>query len=422
MLDFPLEQPLTVTQINSLINEVLSQTFFNVVVEGEISNVSRPASGHIYFRVKDEKSQIAAVMWRGVAQAVSFPIAVGQKVIIHAKASVYSARGDLQLNVSKILMAGDGDLQRKFLELKARLEQEGLFAPERKRKIPFLPRAIGIVTSSSGAVIKDIMVKLQERMANVQAYLVPVRVQGEGAAQEIASAIGFLNTQIDIDVIIVARGGGSLEDLWAFNEEVVVRAIFGSRIPVVSGVGHEVDITLSDLVADQRAPTPTAAAEIVVPKRFELQSRINELGKRISDYHRWLDPLEQRVDELEARIGAQVLNFIERYGLRLTNLESRLKLIEPSRVIALYGAKIDIQFGKLAAHMQRSTLEKKSKIELLSSRLDSANPLTVLSRGYAIVESDGAVVRDSAAVKLGQTIKMTFSSGYAKAKVTEKSS
>ncbi|MCB0339907.1 MAG: exodeoxyribonuclease VII large subunit, partial [Bdellovibrionales bacterium] len=369
---------LTVSTLNRLFNTALEREFPSVDFEAEISQISRPASGHLYLTLKDEQSQLAGVLWRGTAAKIGFELEPGMAVLCHGRPNVYQGTGRLQVVISRIVLAGEGLLQKKFLELKAKLEKEGLFAQDRKRQLPFLPKAVGVVTSASGAVIKDIMVKIHERMPPMQVYLVPVRVQGEGAAAEIASAIKLLNESELVDVIIVGRGGGSLEDLWAFNEEIVVRAIFASRIPVVSGVGHEVDIALSDLVADLRAPTPTAAAEMVVPKRKDLLARILELEGRFKDTSRWLRPKEQGVDEFELRLNSTISNMLTRARLKVATYEGKLGSLEPKRFLALLNQRIILNQDRMFAILIDWFKNKENELGRLELRLRQAVSLKYL--------------------------------------------
>lgn len=411
------QEYLSVTQLNGLLNEALEGQFPEIRVEGELSGVKLPASGHIYAKLKDATAQIDIVMWRGTAAKLSFRPAEGMAVLAHGRPNIFKDRGALQIVVHQMFPMGAGLLQRKFLELKAKLDREGLFSPERKRAIPTFPKAVGVVTSGSGAVIHDIMVKIRERMPSMPVYLVDVRVQGEGAAQEIAEGIRQLNEFEGVDVIIVGRGGGSLEDLWAFNEEVVVRAIFASRIPVVSGVGHETDVTLADFVADERAPTPTAAAERVVPKRAELLRRTDELFSRISEYSRWLDPLSQRVDDAEARLSKRVEALFAEARLHLRNAESRLRLLEPQRLLEVMGARIMGLRDRLENGINRHLITRSGEVARLSSKLEALSPLGVLKRGYSLVERDGEIVRSVRGVKGGDMVKITLADGKVGAEI-----
>jgi len=432
----------SVSKVVSAFNQALESAFPQIYVEGEISQLTKAASGHLYFTLKDEKSQVAAVMWRGMAENVPFKVEAGLHVLCHGKPNVYTGSGRLQLIVHKLLPSGEGLLQKKFLELKAKLEKEGLFAPERKRALPFLPKAVGVVTSGTGAVIHDIMVKINERMPIMQVYLANARVQGEGAAEEIAEGVRRLSESGIVDLIIVARGGGSLEDLWAFNEEVVVRAIFASRVPVVSGVGHEVDVTLSDFVADVRAPTPTAAAEMVVPRREDLLATLSEHERRLMDYERWFMPLAQRVDELALKLEGRVAASFSEAKLKLGSAEARLLGIRPDKVLAIFQSKVELLRERLYSVAQRGVIKENNRLdtimvslgrgldsnlirarhilEKLISRIDGVDPRKVLSRGYSVVEIQGRVVKSSADLKINDQIGITFAAGKAEAVVSGK--
>ncbi|MFQ5691843.1 MAG: exodeoxyribonuclease VII large subunit, partial [Nitrospinota bacterium] len=275
-------QVYTVSTLTREIREHLESGYPDVWVEGEISNLRRPASGHLYFTLKDEGAQLRTVLFRMVGRRLRFEPEDGLKVLARGRITVYEPRGEYQLSVDHLEPMGLGPLELAFQQIRDRLEKEGLFDPERKRPLPFLPERVGVVTSISGAAVRDILRVLHERFPGAGVLIAPVRVQGEGAAREIAGAIAALNRQDDVDVIIAGRGGGSIEDLWAFNEEVVARAIAASEIPVISAVGHEIDFTIADFVADVRAPTPSAATELAVPKARELSSRVRELDGRMA--------------------------------------------------------------------------------------------------------------------------------------------
>lgn len=424
---------LSVSEVTRLFNDILEQSFPQLLFRGEIAQLTVAQSGHIYFTLKDEGAQLSCVMWAGTARTLRFRPAAGLAVSCHGRPNVYPASGRLQVVVSRMVEDGEGDLQRKFLELKARLEKEGFFAAERKRALPFLPKAVGIVTSKTGAVIHDMMVKIRERFPSMPVYLAETRVQGEGAASEIGEALRKLDSSGLVDVIIVARGGGSLEDLWAFNEEEVVKAVFACRTPVISGVGHEVDTTLCDLAADMRAPTPTAAAEMCVPKASDLLVRIAELERRLRDSDRWLQPRAQRVDELAGRLGARVSSAVTEARLHVKSAESALVRIRPDRVLELLSAKvlglqakiiqsgrastqlaarnIDVLTSRLGTASGRRVETIAQRLEHLNSRLESLSPQRVLERGYSIVSSGGRHVRSVAEVSNGASIEVALADG-----------
>lgn len=454
---------LTVSELTQLLKEVLAETFPAVRFTGEIHQISRAGSGHLYLTIRDDESQLSCAIWRTYASALKFAPEVGQKVECHGKPDIFAKSGRFQIIIHRMELAGEGALQRKFLELKEKLTAEGLFAQERKRALPFLPRKIGIVTSAQGAVIHDIMVRVRERMPSLKVLLADVRVQGEGAAREIAEAIGLLNSRADVEVIIVARGGGSIEDLWAFNEEETVRAIFASRVPVVSGVGHEVDVTLADLAADVRAPTPTAAAEIVVPRRDELLLRVSELNRRLSEYERWLAPLQQVVDELTARLMRRSDAAVDEARLRLARAESQLRALHPQTILERLKHRLQSYLERLGNGIQgalrhssaklenlcrrlerrtpaprvsaareglarmesrfhasaaKSLAVQRASLDQLAVRLEALDPRRVLERGYAIVESEGRIVRSASELSLETELSLTLHGGRAGARVT----
>ena len=432
---------LSVSDVTRLFNDILELNFPQLLFRGEISQITVAQSGHIYFSLKDEGAQVSCVMWAGTARTLRFRPAVGLVVRCHGRPNVYPASGRLQVVVSRMVEDGEGDLQRKFLELKARLERDGFFAPERKRSIPFLPKAVGIVTSKTGAVIHDMMVKIRERFPSMPVYLADTRVQGDGAAAEIAEALRRMDSSGLVDVIIVARGGGSLEDLWAFNEEELVKAVFACRTPVISGVGHEVDTTLCDFVADMRAPTPTAAAEMAVPKASDLMLRVAELERRLQDTDRWLQPRAQRVDELAGRLGARVSGVLAEARLHVKSAESGLARIRPDRVVENLSAKVQglrdrlVQAGRSSAQLStrgvdtlatRLSAASRRRVETLTAtvehlglRLESLSPQRVLERGYSIVSSSGRHVRSVGDVAVGAPLEVAVSDGVISGNIEE---
>lgn len=433
---------LSISEVNRALNGALEEALPLIFFEGEISEIVRAGSGHIYFSLKDEQSQLSACMWNGVQRALTFKPDKGMHVRCEGRPSVYSKNGRLQIVVQRMVEAGEGLLQKKFLELKAKLEREGLFAMERKRRLPFLPTSIGVVTSASGAVIHDIMVRIRNRMPALKVFLMDVRVQGPGAAQEIAEGVKLLGASGLVQAIIVARGGGSLEDLWAFNEEVVVRAIFASPIPVISGVGHEVDVTLSDYVADVRAPTPTAAAEMVVPRREDLLEKVAQCEKLLYQYDRWFQSVVQSVDDLDTRLSKCMVKVLEGARLHLQACNAKLRLLEPSSIIAHLHSRLEVLSGRLGAVLppdrlrrlhetvkfldnklegvaMRNIEQKSHALKNLTARLVAVNPRAVLERGYSIVESKGKVVISSEQLQVGDDIEVSFRTGRVDAKVSE---
>lgn len=457
----------TVSEVSRQLNAALERQFPEIRFAGEIAECMQARSGHLYLTIKDAQGQLSAVMWAGMAAALDFKVEQGLGVLCHGRPNIYKANGRFQIVLSRMLPAGEGALRRKFLELKAKLEAEGLFAEERKRKIPFLPRSIGIVTSSTGAVIHDIMVRLQERAPQIPTFLVDVKVQGEGAAKDIAEGLKFLDASGLCEVIILARGGGSLEDLWSFNEEIVVRSIFACRTPVISGVGHEVDVTLADFVADMRAPTPTAAAEMVAPRTKDLLKELDQFSRRLTDTDRWLTPLGQRVDDLELRLTHVTKTRLDALALQveavagkvaaiqpreiLAHLQSKLRLLEERllgrqrkaydtwqnmlrlcesrlenssfrRELPRLSEKLETSYQRLERAIRTNQMRTVQIVETLAQRLEAVNPKSVLTRGYAIVEGVKGVLSSSQNIEQDDSISITFKDGKVKASVTGKES
>ena len=388
----------SVSTLVQLLQELVEDNFVEVLVQGELSNVSKPPSGHYYFTLKDNGAQIKCAMFRSQVRAVRFKPTDGLEVICRGRVSIYPQRGDLQLIVEGIEPEGVGALQLAFEQLKEKLEKEGMFAAGLKQPLPNFPQVIGVVTSSSGAAIHDILNVLKRRSSGLQVVLRSVRVQGEGAAVEIAAAIADLNREMEVDVLIVGRGGGSREDLWAFNEEIVARAIASSRIPVISAVGHEVDVSIADLVADLRAPTPSAAAELVVKNRLEL---------------------ERHLDQLTLRLAAQMRSRLMLLSSSLYGLEKRLKA--PAELVKIQQLRLQQLSLRLHQGISEFLTEQRHRLALQLSQLQTLSPLAVLSRGYAIVkhEQTGEVVHSLTEVKSGDQLQIQFAAGEVTAIVTE---
>lgn len=382
----------TVSGLTRNIRMVLEGTFGYVWVEGEISNFTKHTSGHMYFSLKDAGSVLNSVMFRNANQGLKFKAEGGMHVVCFGRISVYDKRGQYQLYVEKMEPRGLGALQLAFEQLKKRLRDEGLFDESRKRPIPYLPEKIGVVTSPTGAAIRDILKITRRRFRNVDIIINPVRVQGEGAGLEIARAIEELNRFNDIDVLIVGRGGGSLEDLWAFNEEVVARAIFSSGIPVISAVGHEVDWTIADFTADMRAPTPSAAAELAIPEKEKLRETIEDAVRRLKNaLLANIDTLETRLSALkESHVFKQPLNLIQQHRQRLDELTKSMRLA--------------------AAH---SVSESRGALKALLGKLESLSPFAVLDRGYSItMKLPGMdVVKNTLSVKPGDRVRTRLGKG-----------
>jgi exodeoxyribonuclease VII large subunit len=439
----------TVTELNDQIKGLLEEGFDVIWVEGEVSNLRRPASGHVYFTLKDEKSQVRAVLFRspyGQRNAVwnpqaRFDLEEGMQIICRARLSVYTVRGEYQLITEAVEPKGVGALQKAFEQLKQRLQAEGLFEPARKKPVPFLPRKIGVITSPTGAVIRDILTITRRRFSSVPILIAPVRVQGVEAPPEIVQAIRDMQSFTDVEVIILARGGGSLEDLAPFNDEGVARAIFHSRIPVISAVGHETDFTIADFVADLRAPTPSAAAEMVLPLKRDLIASVKALYLRMIQQHqRRLQRLQEQVIALTDRlkdpkrkltdIRLRVDDALERMQRAFKNQSELRRQIVLQRKSQLRhagprGRIRDAQFilENLRKNMIAGTLKGleilKNQLYTHMAVLDSLGPLTVLSRGYAIVRClpDGNIVRKATEVSEKSMVEVRVASGRFEAKV-----
>ncbi len=387
----------SVSRLVELFKDLLEENFVEVLVEGEISNFSKPSSGHCYFTLKDDRGQLRCAMFRSQARLLRFTPENGMQVICRGRASVYSQRGELQLIVEGIEPSGIGGMQLAFEQLKLKLAKEGLFAEERKQSLPEFPQTIGVVTSSSGAAIHDILNVLRRRASGLKVLLRPVRVQGEGAAREIAEAIADLNREGSADVLIVGRGGGSLEDLWAFNEEEVARAIAASKLPVVSAVGHEVDFSISDLVADLRAPTPTAAAELVVKNREEV---------------------ERHCDQLLLRLGRVMRGRLEMLRVGFASIQRRL--ISPLETLELHRQQLLGLEQRLQRSISQQQQRYRNSLQQLAERLNALSPLQVLARGYALARlyPDRTPLRDAKQVNVGDLISVQLGQGQLEACVT----
>lgn len=435
---------LTVSALTDRLQGVLETEFFDVWVEGEISNLTTPASGHWYFSLKDERAQVRAVLWKTAARLVKWKPRDGMRVLVRGGIKVYAPRGDYQIQVEVVEPLGKGSLQQAFEELKERLEKEGLFAAARKRPLPMLPRCIGIVTSPTGAVIQDILRVLEHRYANLGVLVYPARVQGPEAAGEIQQGIKALNRFKSVDVIMVARGGGSLEDLWPFNEEQVARALASSRIPTMSAVGHETDYTIADFVADVRAPTPSAGAERVVQAKEEMAARIDALARRLAaamglrltrtrarvqamTSHRVFTAEQgrvrtyaQRVDELARRAERGLLRTRELAGQRLRRANDRLEAYRWDRQAAVRRERLDAHTRRIHDLVRARIRHERTDLARVAGKLDSLSPLAVLSRGYALAfDERGQLVRDAAQVEPGDAIEVRLAESRVRATVTE---
>jgi exodeoxyribonuclease VII large subunit len=402
--DLPLfaaaERPfLSVSELNDVVKETLESQLDAVWVVGEISNLRVPPSGHCYFTLKDERSQIAAVMFRRQGAVMRFAPENGMEVLCFGRVSLYSVRGDLQLYVENMEPRGRGALHLAFEQLKKKLAGEGLFAEARKRRLPFLPRSIGIVTSDKGAALYDMLRVIGDRFPSLRIVIRPVRVQGDGAAREIAAGIEDLNRFGAVDVIIAGRGGGSLEDLWAFNEEIVARAIYSSAAPVISAVGHEIDFSIADFVADRRAPTPTAAAEMVVPNKADLQENVASLGAALRRAMEWR--IESARDEWRGLVK---------------------RLSDPGRKLREHQQRLDDLSVDLLRRFNDRLRRRRDQLARLTGRLEALSPLACLERGYSIAHKlpEERIVKDAAALSIGDRLRITFSSGKALCRVEQK--
>lgn len=390
--------PLSVSQLVNLLQETIEDNFMQVVVAGEISNLSSPASGHLYLTLKDSTAQIRAVMFRGSARLLKFRPEGGQQVLCRGRMTVYKQRGDMQFMVEALEVVGSGSLQVAFDQLKEKLSAEGLFSSDQKRPLPKFPNTVGVVSSGSGAALHDMLQVFRRNAAGVRVILKPVRVQGEQAAREIVEAIDDLNSHGAAEVLIVGRGGGSLEDLWSFNEEIVARAIAASKIPIISAVGHEVDVTIADYVADYRAATPTSAAEHIVRSRLDLESHLDQVRLRLAtQMSTRLNLLRERVDGL------------------------RHRLISPTMQLALWRQRLQESSTRLQRAVVLSQQRRCDGLTALAGRLDVLSPLRTLQRGYAIVQrdKDGSSVSNASALASNERLKLRFASGWARVRVEE---
>jgi len=433
----------TVSQLTAEIKTILERNFEHLWVEGEISNLRLPGSGHLYFTLKDESAQLRAVMFRLQNRLLKFQPEDGLQVICYGRLTVYETRGEYQIVLDHMEPKGLGALQLAFEQLKERLSKEGLFDPDHKKPLPHLPQRIGIVTSPTGAAIRDILQVIDRRFANVHILLYPVRVQGAGAAPEIARAIDELNRWPGIDVMIVGRGGGSLEDLWAFNEEAVARAIFRSQIPVISAVGHEVDFTIADFVADLRAPTPSAAAELVVRNKVELvqsleslglrlhragrtavenrQERLSSLTHRLVDPRRRLSDVRLRLDDLCVRLANSVRQSLSRKQDRLKSRADGLMLLYPGRQVAEQARRVAQLSRQMAIALRTQLLLLRQRTEGCLGKLQTLSPLAVLERGYSIarVLPSQEVIRRASDLKVASRVNVKVHRGEFVARVEE---
>ena len=417
------DQIYTVSQVTEIVKTALEVALPQVWVEGEVSGYKKAASGHVFFSLKDEKSVIKAVMWQSTARKILFELKDGLKVVCRGKVSVYEPRGDYQLYVDLVEPKGKGALQLAFEQLKAKLKAEGLFEEARKRKLPLRPTTIGVVTSPTGAAIRDILRILERRYARLHVVIYPARVQGEGAAAEIVEGIDALGAWPGIDVLIVGRGGGSIEDLWAFNEEPVARAIARSPVPVISAVGHEVDFTIADFVADVRASTPSAAAEMVIATEEAFAEKIGTLARRLGETLRFeVQHLRSDVDELARH------RIFQNFQVKLANLARRVDELETRgrnvlraerQAIAEHKGAALLAGERLGNILRRLMSEHRASWERLCAALNAMSPLAVLKKGYTLVWKEGGLrlARRIEDVVPGETVEVTYFKGEFSARV-----
>lgn len=427
----------TVSRLNREARMVLEGGFTLIRVEGEISNLARPASGHLYFTLKDDQAQVRCAMFRMRRNRLRFEPQNGMQVCALARVTLYETRGEFQLVVEGLQQAGDGALQRRFEALKRKLFQEGLFALERKQPVPAFPRRIALLTSAAGAAVRDVLTVLARRCPSIEVLIYPTQVQGEGAAADITATLQLAGKRRDCDVILLVRGGGSFEDLDAYNDEALARAIAGCPLPVVTGIGHEIDFTIADFVADRRAPTPSAAAELLSPDRTELQQRLAACQQRLVGQIRTLQQREerrldwmqqrlarqhpghrlreraQRLDELELRLGYLQQQQMRQRAARLGELTSHLHRLSPAHRLATWRATLE----GLAPRLIRVTLTRldreQQRTATLCRALHTVSPLATLGRGYSIVTRvrDGRIVRQVAQVCVGERIDARLQAG-----------
>ncbi len=431
----------SVSRLNREARSLLEGSFPLLWLEGEISNLARPASGHWYLSLKDQTASVRCAMFRNRNRLLRFQPENGAQVLVRARISLYEARGEFQIILEHMEEAGDGALQRAFEELKQRLNQEGLFDAAHKQPLPSMPEHIGVITSTAGAAIHDILSTLQRRFPAIPVLIYPVAVQGENAAQEIAAHIRLASQRRDCDVLILARGGGSLEDLRAFNEEVVARALYDCQIPVVSGIGHEIDFSIADFVADQRAPTPTAAAELVSPDQQALLKRIQQLfsrlnnsvnagwqarsqrldnlQKRLRHPGRRIQDIAQRLDDLELRMQQIMKHRLQHRQHELNMLAEKLQQHQPSRYIEHKHLQLADNSRRLQQAIRHRLDQSQQRLQYLAHNLDTVSPLSTLARGYAITTNleNRHIIRSSRELKPGQQIRTRLASGQIISKV-----
>ncbi len=434
---------LSVSEVTRLIRDSLEDQFREVWIEGEISNLRAPSSGHLYFTLKDTQSQLRGVLFRSGASRLRFALQEGLAVVARGRISVYEPRGEYQLIVDSLEPKGVGAFQLAFEQLRERLTREGLFEAARKRTLPAFPRTVGVVTSLSGAAIRDIVAVLRRRCPVVNILIAPVPVQGEGAGAFIAAAIRALSEAPQVEVLIVGRGGGASEDLWAFNEEEVIRAIAQSRVPVVSAVGHEIDVTLSDFAADYRAPTPSAAAEAVVPVLDEILERLGEIAGRLRRIVRTMLQMQRHRFEQSVRVLREMRFRVQTHAQHLDELRGGLTRELTERLTLLHRGMVERQHALLARgphnriqtalvlipqlckrveqEARRGLMSRKQSVAAQMSALDALSPLAILSRGYSVIQAgpSGRIVRRASDVAVGEVVQARLAEGRLRCVVDE---
>jgi exodeoxyribonuclease VII large subunit len=433
-----------VAELVSSVRTNLERSFSDIWVQGEISNFKPAESGHLYFTLKDGDAQLRVVMWRTTARLLRFKPENGMSVTARGRVTLYEVRGELQLQAEYLEPQGTGALQVAFEQLKAKLAAEGLFAQERKKPLPALPRKIGIVTSPRGAAVQDMLNILRRRHENVHVIIFPAQVQGESAPIEVSAGVRFFNSSRMVDVIILARGGGSVEDLWAFNNEGLARAIAASDLPIISAVGHETDFTICDFVSDLRAPTPSAAAELVIQSKHQLDERVENLRTRASRAMRYqlllsrnaLNALAQqgtfarmrdltarrgqRVDELIFRLAEAQRRHLRTFHRRLDTASARIRAHDLRTKVAAMRRDVESRTGALAAITRNVLLHHRARLDRLSAQLEALSPVAILDRGYALVfDSSGNLAKDAAQLSREETISARLARGEFTAKVDQ---
>ncbi len=436
-MDIPFREVYSISRLNQEAHALLEDRFPLIWVEGELSNLARPSSGHLYFSLKDDQAQVRCAMFKMRNQLLSFKPDNGMQVLARARVSLYEGRGEFQLIIEHLEEAGDGALRRAFEQLKHKLAAEGLFDAADKKPLPTLPRCIGVVTSPTGAALRDILSVLKRRFPAIPVLVYPVPVQGQGAGEKIAAAIRSASRRQDCDVLILSRGGGSLEDLWAFNEEAVARAIHDCALPVVSGVGHEIDFTIADFVADRRAATPSAAAELVSPDQADWLQQLHAYRQRLTQplrahlrQHRqrlnWLEQRlqqqeprrrlrqqAQRLDELDQRLRLAMIAQLRYNSARLTQGLARLQRHAPAQRLAQLHTHLAQLALRLPMAWRLQFLQRRGQLTGLARALDAISPLATLGRGYALVtRSDGSVLRRAVDAHAGEHVVARLAEGH----------